>query len=499
MSQIGAGYQALFELRRAALAGGHRLAAVAQRIARVAVGAMALLRGLSLFQQFALLSFAILVVGAYIIGSYVASEIEARVIHRTSAITALYVESFVSPHLQELRVQETISREQFAQLDELLSATSLGEKIVSFKIWGKDGHVVYASETGLIGRQFTGTGALTRALAGEIQTELSDLKDEENLYERQHWSRLLETYAPVRADDTGEIIGVAEFYQDPAELESETASSQRKGWLIVGGATGVMYLLLVGMVRGGSTTIARQHGRLEELARRNAELASRVRRAAAQKAETDERLLMRISQDLHDGPAQDISLALLRLEAIGRGEQTADDSASTEADAALVRTALAAALKEIREIAGGLRLPEIEGLSLLQVVEKAVQEHEEKTGDRVKLVAAADLPVIGLPVKIAIYRVTQEALSNAYLHAGVGKEEIDLRFVDGALTLEVRDRGAGLEGSARNKGDERSRTALGLRGMRERVEMLGGMLEVLSETGRGTIVRAIVPLPRDEG
>ena len=56
-----------------------------------------------------LVSLVILVVGAYIIGSYTAGEIKARVIERTSAITALYVDSFVSPHLQELKVGETIS------------------------------------------------------------------------------------------------------------------------------------------------------------------------------------------------------------------------------------------------------------------------------------------------------------------------------------------------------------------------------------------------------
>jgi len=500
-SQSRAGQRASVEPLPAhpAPARGSGLSAAARGLARLAANVpRAALRRLSLFQQFMLLSFAILVVGAYIIGSYVASEIEARVIHRTSAIAALYVESFVSPHLQELSVQETLSSEHFAQLDALLSATPLGEEIVSFKIWGKDGRVVYATETGLIGRRFSSSGALTRALGGDIQAEMSDLKEEENLYERQRWSRLLETYAPVRADETGEIIGVAEFYQDQAALESEIASSQRKGWLIVGGATGVMYLLLVGMVRGASTTIARQHRRLEELAGRNADLASRVRRAAAQKAETDEQLLMRIAQDLHDGPAQDISLALLRLEAIG-GQQTADGAASTEADAALVRTALAAALKEIREIAGGLRLPEMEGLSLRRVVEKAVEEHQEKTGDRVKLVAPPELPVVDLPVKIAIYRVAQEALNNAHLHAGVGKEEVEVQFVDRAVRLEIRDRGAGLKESARDKEGEKGRSTLGLRGMRERVEMLGGWLELLSEPGRGTTVRAIVPLSRDEG
>src|SRR3989337_2583281 len=84
------------------------------------------LNRLSLFQQFALLSLIILLVGAYVIGSYVSGEIKDKVIHRTSALTALYVDSFVSPHLQELATNHNVSEEHFAHLDLLLKHKSLG-------------------------------------------------------------------------------------------------------------------------------------------------------------------------------------------------------------------------------------------------------------------------------------------------------------------------------------------------------------------------------------
>ena len=64
--------------------------------------------------------------------------------------------------------------------------------------------------------------------------------------------------------------------------------------------------------------------------------------------------------------------------------------------------------------------------------------------------------------------------------------------------MEVRDRGVGLEGSAGPRGEARGRAPLGLRGMRERVEMLGGSLDVVSGPGSGTIVRAVIPLTREE-
>ena len=470
-----------------------------RRLRRLAAPLAAAAGKVTLFQRFMLLSLVILVVGAYVIGSYVAGEIEARVIDRTSAITALYVDSFVSPHVQELETQQTIAPAHFSQLDELLSASPLGKKIVAFKIWDTDGRVVYASERELVGKEFPVTGPLQGAMGGNIRTEMSNLGDEENLYERRRWSRLLETYAPVHADESGEVIGVSEFYQDPAELESEVNGSQRKGWLIVGGATGVMYLLLVGMVRGASTTISRQHRRLEHLAVQNADLAKRVRRAAAQKSETDERLLMRIAQDLHDGPAQDVSLALLRLDAVGGAEEGGGQPASAQLDIQLMRAALSGAIKEMREIAAGLRLPDMEGLTLAQVVDRAVKEHTEKTGDRVKVTIAPGLRAAELPVNIAVYRLVQEALNNSYQHAGVDEEEVDLRFSQEALQLEVRDRGVGLDGSAGPRAPSKGRAPLGIRGMRERVEMLGGTLELISEPGSGTTVRAVIPLAPEEG
>lgn len=455
-----------------------------------ALPAAALAR-LTLVQRFMIVTLLIVVVGAFVIGTYVAGEIKSRVIHRTSAITALYVESFVSPHLQELASGQGISEPHFAHLDELLASTSLGQKIVSFKVWDREGRVLYAGDRRLVGQQFAVGPGLEAALQGKIHSGISELTEEENRYERGSWDRLLETYAPVHAYESGEIIAVSEFYQDPAELEGEIRSSQRRGWLIVGVATLVMYLLLVGMVKGASTTIFRQQARLGHLARENAALAARVRGAADRKSETDEQLLARVAQDLHDGPAQEISVALLRLEAAAK---VREGSPIPEGELGFIHTALAAALREVRQISTGLRLPELKDLSAGAVVEKAAEDHRRRTGDQVRVQAPAALPQVSLPVKIALYRVTQESLNNAHLHAGVTEGEVTLAVEGAALRLEVRDRGVGLGGSGGERGASPERLPLGLRGMRERVELLGGMLEVSSPPGGGTLVRALIPV-----
>ncbi|KKK50921.1 hypothetical protein LCGC14_3120180, partial [marine sediment metagenome] len=121
---------------------------------------------LTLVQRFALVSLVILVFGALIIGRYVGEEIEDGVIARSSAITALYVDSFVSPRLQELG-SGTVSADDRAELDGLLAESSLGQEIASFKVWDRQGNIVYARDTALIGQEFELTGVLAAALDGE--------------------------------------------------------------------------------------------------------------------------------------------------------------------------------------------------------------------------------------------------------------------------------------------------------------------------------------------
>jgi signal transduction histidine kinase len=439
----------------------------------------------------------ILLVGAYIIGRFVADEIEDGVIARSSAITALYVDSFVSPRLQDMS-GGAIAPETRSELDQLLTESSLGREIASFKVWDEQGNIVYARDPVLVGQRFELEGGLAAALVGDVHSGLSNLGEEEHGLERARYDRLLETYAPVREDETGAIIGAMEFYQDPSDLESEIASSQRTGWIIVGVSTAGMYLLLVGLVKGASNTLSSQHRHLGRLAQENARLAQRVRKAAAEKTETDEQQLMRISHSLHDGPAQDLGLALLRIRSLREGTEahlanSGGDDQHLREDFVLVETALADALKEVREVSSDLHLPELSRLSLRDVVEKAKRDHQQKTGSTVAMDHVAVPGPVSLPLKIAVYRILQEALNNSNRHAGGKEQRISVFHVDGWLEIEATDGGPGFDLSEAEKNQDSSR-GLGLRGMRERVEMLGGTLAIDTAPSHGTTIRVHLPL-----
>ena len=94
-------------------------------------------------------------------------------------------------------------------------------------------------------------------------------------------------------------------------------------------------------------------------------------------------------------------------------------------------------------------------------------------------------------VETTVYRLAQEALTNAARHAGAQRAEVTIREHGGAVEIIVSDDGSGFDPEAPTRG-------FGLTGMRERVTLVGGELEVSSSPGEGTTVRATVPVPRIE-
>ena len=237
---------------------------------------------LSLTKRFALISLAILITGMLVIGWWVTREIESGVMNRNASVTASFVTSSVAPHLQNVNDSDGISEEQMEALDSLLFETELGQRIVSFKVWSQDGRILYSPNKNLVGQTFQVDAELQQALRGETVSHVSDLSDPENLYERERFSRLQETYTPLRTLGTGEISGVVEFYKGTAALDAEVQDARLRSWLIVGGATLVMYVLLVRMIKGASLTIGRQRRDLaraaaqRELDRMKAEFTSAV-------------------------------------------------------------------------------------------------------------------------------------------------------------------------------------------------------------------------------
>jgi signal transduction histidine kinase len=323
-----------------------------------------------------------------------------------------------------------------------------------------------------------------------VTADVSSLDEAENTDERQRFSRLVQVYAPVRQPSDGRVIAVNEFYLLPDPLDAEIRDAQIRSWALVAAIGLVTYLLLAGIVKRGSDTIRRQQDELQRRLDQNLRLHQRVRSAAGRTTALNEQALRRISADLHDGPAQALALALLRLDDLQDGcDEHSETCSRTRADFATVHTAVRDALTDLRAISSGLRLPELERLSVAEVAMRAIDDHQRRSGTAVERELESLPEQAPLPIKIALVRTLQEALSNATRHGqGLGVK-VMLSATAGVLRLCVSDRGPGFDPrTAENKG------RLGMAGMRERAEMLGGIFDIDSAIGSGTTLQVRWPL-----
>jgi signal transduction histidine kinase len=457
----------------------------------------ALFSRLSLAEQFLLVSFPILLAGTLFIGMWIGDQVEESVTRRIGGMTALYVDSFVGTHVQTLAEGDDLTQADRSALAALLTDTPLGKKIIALNIWRPDGRVLFSSSPGVEGQTLPVSEGLAAALAGNIFSEVSERSPAEQARHRQPLSRVIEMYSPIHADRMGRVIAVAEFYQAPDEVDREAGTVQRRSWLVLAGIMFAMYLLLSLVVGRGSRMISQQRRDLSDkvdqltaLNHQNTLLHERVRRAAARTTELNEQFLQGISSDIHDGAAQDLGFALMRLR--GMGEACSGEAAPAGCvleNALSVRTAVESALAELRAIAANLKLPDLEHLTLGEIAARVVRSHEQKTDTKVTLVK--EMPDVSAPVrvKITLYRLLQESLANTFHHAQAEHCRVDIRGDAQSLTVEVTDDGHGFDlQAALRKG------RLGLAGMRERVEIIGGTFELESTPGRGTRIRVTLPM-----
>ncbi|MFC4048642.1 sensor histidine kinase [Actinomadura syzygii] len=191
----------------------------------------------------------------------------------------------------------------------------------------------------------------------------------------------------------------------------------------------------------------------------------------------------RLRRDLHDGLGPSLAAAALKIEA-ARNLAPRDGDA---ADATLqsVRADLSAVLSDVRRLVHDLRPPSLDQFGLVGAVEQLTERFQGRTL-RVRLTCAGELAALPAAAEEAAYRIVGEALANVSRHAAAARCDVRLEAAGDTLEVEVIDDGRGVPPGAL--------AGVGLVGMRERAEELGGHCAVTPRTGGGTRVRAVLPL-----
>ena len=202
--------------------------------------------------------------------------------------------------------------------------------------------------------------------------------------------------------------------------------------------------------------------------------------------EAQEEERRRIARELHDDISQKLAMLSLELQQFGNLLSDAPENLRVRLDALVKRTA--EVNEDIHSLSHRLHSSKLETLGLVATMKGFCREIAEQRDVQIDFIHSGVPEILPLPVSVCLFRVLQEALTNAVKHSGVRRFEASLKRVSNELELTVRDFGVGFDPAVHyNEG-------IGLISMRERVGLAKGSFSISSSPQSGTEVKARVPL-----
>lgn len=202
--------------------------------------------------------------------------------------------------------------------------------------------------------------------------------------------------------------------------------------------------------------------------------------------EAQEEERKRISREIHDGPAQMLANILLRSELVERAYKKGNAESALE-EMKSVRKMVRSSLYEVRRIIYDLRPMALDDLGLIPTLKKYVDTIADYEKTKIDFKMIGEEKRLDQKYEVALFRLVQESLQNAIKHAEAKFIQIKMEITNKNITLLIKDNGKGFDTT------QKKDKSFGLIGMRERVEMLDGKLEIKSIIGRGTSVIIQVP------
>ena len=435
------------------------------------------------------------------LGYWIEQRVRAGWIQAMAETSALFMEGFLAPHVQGFSPGKKLSQENQEKIDSLLINTSLAKRVAIINIWDLKGNLVlttdksglYQPDTKLDTQYFS--PIVDQIRAGRYVANF-DRGDHLNEINRKIFpQKYFEIYAALHDYGSRDIIAVGEFYEYSNFAKKEMLAIRVSIWLLILATGLIISVILHIIMRRARVIISAKQNHLERNAARAAALAKRnsaLRRAAdharLNAVVLNEAFLARIGADIHDGPIQVLTLMMLKLPRL--------KGATPPPEAALalrneLEPLIRLAQSELRNLSGGLVLPEVEKLSIRETIELAIERHEQQTGTLVERNYGNLTSQTSNALRVCSYRVIQEGLTNAFKHAAGNGQKVSAWLAGELLKIVVADDGLD-DGEA--IWTEAGRSALGLNGMESRIKALQGMLTIEREEGGGTRITVTLPL-----
>ncbi|MBL7741803.1 MAG: PAS domain S-box protein [Chitinophagaceae bacterium] len=208
-----------------------------------------------------------------------------------------------------------------------------------------------------------------------------------------------------------------------------------------------------------------------------------------QNVREDERL--HVAREIHDELGQQLTVLKMDVSRLGKNLNVHNDKYAHDINEVL--DAINTMVMTVRKISSELRPGLLDDLGLSATLEWYSQDFEKRTAIRTNFITGINDENLPQKIKIGLFRIFQESLTNVARHAGAGKVDISLMQEGRQLVLLIEDNGKGFDPDTIAE-----KKTLGITGMKERALMIGGTYNIFSTPGKGAVIEVIVPLPEDE-
>jgi PAS domain S-box-containing protein len=236
--------------------------------------------------------------------------------------------------------------------------------------------------------------------------------------------------------------------------------------------------------------VAARTAEVHELLDQSRHMQQQLRRLSHQVFQAQEEERKRISRELHDQIAQ--TLICINFDLLGLTRKPPASSRDLRQRVARTHRLVEASVNTLHRFTRELRPPALDDLGLIPALHSYLRDYKRRTGLGIRFTTSAGAERLDTTKCTVLYRVAQAALANIVQHAKASRVEVSIQKRPGKVRLEIKDDGIGF--SMGPGFQDLPPKHLGLLGMRERLEMAGGAFSVESAPGRGTTIRAEIPL-----
>ncbi|MBD2863626.1 sensor histidine kinase [Paenibacillus oceani] len=201
----------------------------------------------------------------------------------------------------------------------------------------------------------------------------------------------------------------------------------------------------------------------------------------------------RIAREIHDGPAQAMAHMVLRSE-IAERMIDREEYGSVKDELKDLKGAVRLGLEEVRKIIFNLRPMALDDLGLIPTLRKYIQDFEDRTYIHVRFDVAGVETRLPSAMEVAVFRLIQEALANVWKHSKATRVNVEITYQRQMVKVVVKDNGVGFALDKLEVKIVKGSSHFGIMGMRERVELLEGRMDIESEPGAGAKLTMIIPI-----